>query len=64
MGLAKSFETLSYLEDPIRSASPHGWVNLKKEMKEVNPNMKYGSRYLYSSPEEIERVIPLNILTN
>jgi hypothetical protein len=29
-------------------------------MKEVNDKMKYGSRYLYSSPEEIEKltVIP------
>jgi len=25
-------------------------------MKEVQPNMKYGSRYLYSTPEEIEKV--------
>ncbi len=25
-------------------------------MKEVNENMKYGSRYLYSSPEEIEKL--------
>ncbi len=49
-----------YLEDPIRTSSPHGWVQLQKEMKEVNDKMKYGSRYLYSSPEEIEKltVIP------
>ena len=55
MALSISF-MLSVTEDPIRSASPHGWVNLIKEMKEVNPKMKYGSRYLYKSPEEIEKV--------
>ena len=33
-----------------------GWVDLIREMKEGQENMKYGSRILYSSPEEIEKV--------
>lgn len=57
VGLAKSFPNLLYLEDPIRSESAEGWVKLMTEMKEVSAGMKYGSRCLYSSPEEIEKVI-------
>jgi len=44
------------MEDPIKSDKIHGWVKLKKEILEVSSEMKFGSRYLYSSPEEIEKV--------
>ena len=35
-------------------------MNLIKAMKETSPNMKFGSRSLYSSPAEVEKltVIP------
>ena len=56
VSLAKQYPRLRYIEDPIRSTSLKGWFMLKKAMVDENIDMKFGSRHLYSSPEEVEKV--------
>jgi hypothetical protein len=48
------------MEDPIRSVSIKGWYLLNKAMTDENIEMKFGSRHLYSSAAEVEKltVIP------